>query len=62
MKILSNTEKNTRRIILKDIKKDATYYKKSFEKIENKFQINNDPPEVVADRLIAEFGFASETI
>ena len=47
---------------LKDIKKDITYYKKSFEKVENKFQINNDPPEVVADRLITEFGLASETI
>lgn len=47
---------------LKEIKKDITYYKKSFEKVANKFQINNDPPEVVADRLITEFGLASETI
>jgi len=47
---------------LKDIKKDNTYYKKAFAKIENKFQINNDPPEMVANRLITEFGLASKAV
>lgn len=47
---------------LREIKKDITYYKKSFARIENKFQINNDPPEVVADRLITEFGLDSKAV
>lgn len=41
---------------LSEIKKDITYYKRSFAKIENKFQMNNDSPEVVANRLISRFG------
>ena len=43
---------------LKEIKKDITFYKRSFAKIENKFQINNDPPEVAADRLIEQYNLA----
>jgi len=40
---------------MKEIKKNEMFYKKSFSKINNKFQINNDPPEVAADRLIKLF-------
>ena len=43
---------------LKEIKKDITFYKGSFAKIENKFQINNEPPEVAADRLIKQYNLA----
>lgn len=39
---------------LKEIKQDITFYKRSFAKIENKFQVNNDLPEVAADRLIEQ--------
>lgn len=47
---------------LKEIKRDITFYKKSFEKIGNTFQINNDPPEVAADRLIEQYNLAIEAI
>lgn len=40
---------------LREIKKTHTFYKRSFSKIENKFQINNDPPELAADRLIEQY-------
>lgn len=40
---------------LKEIKKDRTFFKKSFSKIENKFMMNNDSPEVAAERLIEQF-------
>ena len=46
---------------LKEIKKDITFYKRSFAKIENKFQINNDPPEIAADRFIEQFKLADTT-
>lgn len=39
---------------LKEIKQDITFYKRSFAKIENKFQVNNDLPEIAADRLIEQ--------
>ncbi|MDO4548099.1 MAG: shikimate kinase [Clostridia bacterium] len=41
---------------LKDIKKDITYYKRSFSKIKNKFDMDGDPPQVVTDRIIELYG------
>ena len=40
---------------LREIKKDITYYKKPFSRIENKFWIGNDSPDVMADRLINQY-------
>ena len=51
-----------RKYYLKEIKKDITFYKKSFEKIGNTFQINNDPPEVAADRLIEQYGLRGKAV
>ena len=45
---------------LSEIKKDITFYKKPFSRIENKFQMKNDPPEVVADRLIEQYNLANK--
>lgn len=45
---------------LREIKKDFTFYKQSFAKIDNKFQINNNLPEVAADRLIEQYGLVNE--
>lgn len=44
---------------LREIKKDFTFYKQSFSKIENKFEINNDPPMVAAERLIKQYNLRS---
>ncbi len=41
---------------ISDIKKDITYYKRSFSKIANKFQMNNDSVERVIERLIDSYG------
>ncbi len=40
---------------LKEVKEDIAAYKKSFKKIQNKYFINNDPPEKVADDLIQRY-------
>lgn len=47
---------------IREIKKDITYYKKSFEKIGRTFQINNDPPEKAVDRLIEQYRLADMDI
>lgn len=54
---------------LKEIKKDITYYKKSFSRIANKFQMNNETPEEVVRHLMEQFNlyprsetFANENI
>jgi adenylate kinase family enzyme len=44
---------------LKEIKADIAYYKKTFAKVKNKFFIDNDPIEVVVDRIIEDY-FLSE--
>ncbi len=44
-----------RKYFLNEIKKDITAHRRSFIKIENKFAIKNDSPEVVASRLIEQF-------
>jgi len=43
---------------ISDIKKDITWYKKSFSKITNKFFVNSDPVEMVVDRIIKEYQLA----
>ena len=43
---------------LSDIKKDITFYKRSFSKITNKFDMNNDPVELVVDRIIKVYQLA----
>ncbi len=43
---------------LREVKKDITYYKKPFSRIENKFWIGNDSPDVIADRLINQYNLA----
>ena len=40
---------------LNDIYEDVKYYRNSFRKIELKFQMQNDPPDVVVDRLIEQY-------
>lgn len=47
---------------LGEIKKDITYYKKPFSRIDNKFEMNNNPPEIMANRLIKQFGLADKAI
>ena len=37
---------------MREIRKDITYYKRSFQKIKNKFQMNGEPVEAVVERLI----------
>ena len=41
---------------LKEIKKDITFYKRSFSKITSKYQMNNASPEEVARGLIETYG------
>ena len=41
---------------LKDIKKDITFYKRSFSKITNKYQMNHRSPEEVVKGLIETYG------
>ena len=43
---------------ISDIKKDITWYKKSFSKITNKFFVNSDPVEMVVDRIIKAYQLA----
>ena len=45
-----------RKHYISEIKKDRTYFKRSFSKIKNKFQINNDSVETVVERIIKEYG------
>lgn len=45
-----------------EIKKDITCYKRSFAKITNKFQMENDPPEIVVKRLIRDFGLTIDNV
>jgi predicted nucleic acid-binding OB-fold protein len=44
---------------MKEIKADIVFYKKTFAKVKNKFFIDNDPVEVVVDRIIEEYCLAS---
>jgi shikimate kinase len=48
-----------RRHYLSEISKDQTYYRKSFEKVENHFNMNGDAPESVVERLITEYDLQS---
>lgn len=41
---------------LREIKKDITYYKRSFAKITNKFPVNNAPPSEVVQCLLLQYG------
>lgn len=43
---------------LKEIKQDITYYKKSFSRIANKFQMNNETPEEVVRHLMEQFNLS----
>lgn len=39
----------------REIGKDITYFRQSFSHIPYKFQMNNDPPETVVERLIEQY-------
>ena len=45
---------------LNDIYKDIQYYRNSFKKIKFKFQMKNEAPDVVVERLIKQY-FQTET-
>lgn len=47
---ISNIEEQ--KYYLKDIKKDITYYKKIYSKIENKFDIDGKLPEEATEDLV----------
>lgn len=49
-----------RKYYLNEIKKDITYYKRSFVKITNKLQMKNDPPAEVVRRLIEDFDLSAK--
>ena len=40
---------------ISEIKKDQTCYKRSFSKVKNKFNINNDSVEIVIERILKEY-------
>ena len=48
-----------REYYLREIKKDITYYRKPFMKLENKFSIDGTSPEVAAERLIEHYSLLS---
>lgn len=45
---------------LEEIRKDIEYYAESFIHINNKFDMNNDPPEIVVRRIIDTYGLKSD--
>ena len=45
------TTEKERKYYLSEIKKDITYYKRTYAKITNKFDMNGDAPKIVTERL-----------
>lgn len=39
---------------MSEIEKDIAWYRRSFAKVKNKFYMNNNKPEIVADRIISD--------
>ena len=48
---LEITTEKDRKYYLSEIKKDITYYKRTYAKIKNKFDMNGEAPETVTERL-----------
>lgn len=49
-----------RKYYISEIKKDQSWYKRSFAKVENKSHINNDTVEMVVERIIKEYNLMAK--
>ena len=50
--IVTEVPDRDRRWEIKEIKKDITFYKKAFSKIENKYNINGKPADEAANDIV----------